>query len=201
MNYLFHRGPERYGLSVTVEPVEEPITLAEAKTHCRVDHSADDDYLAALIRAAREVCEKEIGRAFVTQSLRMTMECFPPGVIELPRPPLISVTSIQYYDISHVLQTLPATQYEVDTDSDPGRVAPGFFFYWPVTYSMLGAVAINYTAGYGGRADVPQSIKQAMLLDIGHWYENRSAVEPGAMQPVPMAASMLLGSQWSGNYG
>lgn len=193
---------ERYSLVTTVQPAEEPITLAEAKLHLRVDHSADDSYIAGLVRAARVLAEKQTGRAFVTQTLRLTMDRFPCGSeICLPRPPLIAITSVQYYDVSNVLQTVPALQYEADADADPGRVRPGVLYSWPATYVRLGAVRITYTAGYGGAALVPEPIKQAIKFFVGHWYENREAVSAGGMSAVPMATEALLASQWSGNYG
>ena len=39
---------------------------------------------------------------------------------------------------------------------------------------------------------VPQKWKQAMLLMIGHWYQNRENVSAGSYTQIPMGAEMLL---------
>ena len=76
-------------LKTVSEPAVEPVTLAEAKTHCRVDTSTDDAYLSALIKAAREYCEAYCDETFVHSQHRMTLDAFP-HEIELPRPPMAS---------------------------------------------------------------------------------------------------------------
>jgi uncharacterized phiE125 gp8 family phage protein len=118
----------------------------------------------------------------------------PVSEILVPRPPLISVSSITYVDGNGTTQTLSAAAYKVDTDSEPGRITPAYGYCWPTTRAEINAIAITYVAGYATRAAVPASIKQAMLLLIGHWYENREAVgQVGGT--VAMAVESLLWSQ------
>jgi uncharacterized phiE125 gp8 family phage protein len=65
---------------------------------------------------------------------------------------------------------------------------------WPSLYGVPNAATVTFTAGYGATADtVPQAIKQAMLLLIGHWYIHRESVIVGAApSEVPQAAKALL---------
>lgn len=66
---------------LTVPPAGEPITLAEAKLHLRVDFSEDDTLIQALITSARQTAEDITRRAFITQTWKLVLDQFPaPGV-------------------------------------------------------------------------------------------------------------------------
>lgn len=96
------------------------------------------------------------------------------------------------------LETVSTDVYYVDTTSLPGRVGLAYEQEWPTDVTTgIGAVQVNYVAGYGAASAVPETIKQAMLLLIGHWYTNREAVGP-SMSAAPMAVDSLLTSEWSG---
>jgi len=85
----------------TIAPASEPITLTEAKAHLRVetDFTEDDTIIGTFISAARESCEARTGRQLVTATYALRLGGFPCGdSIELPKPPLVSVTSITYVD-------------------------------------------------------------------------------------------------------
>lgn len=182
-----------YGLAVVTPPAEEPLTLAEAKAHLRVDGSDQDPLIAALIGVAREHAEAITRRALVTQTLRLTLDCFAGWDIELPRAPLRSVTSIQYVDTDGATQTLSSAIYRVDAAAEPGRITPAFGEVWPATRAVTGAVIITFVAGFGAAAAVPQTIKQAMLLAIGHWYEHAEEVITGTIvASTPMGFDALL---------
>lgn len=164
------------GLVLTAAPSVEPLSLTEAKAHCRVDGSDDDTLITALIVTARRMAEQATGRALVTQSWRYTLDAFPVAAIDLPLPPLVSVQSVKYLDADGVLQTLVAdTDYSVYLSSLLGLVAPAYGMSWPSPRDVPEAVRIEFTAGYGNAAAVPGDIKQWMLLQICHWYDNRQA--------------------------
>lgn len=177
---------------VKTQPAEEPITLEEAKTHLRVWCDADDDYITALITAARIYAERFQRRSYITQTLELRMDGFPCYLIDLPRPPAISATSIKYIDSNGDTQTLDAAKYTTDFNSYVARVVPAYNETWPTTRFVIDSVTIEYVAGYGDAADVPETIKQAMLLLIGVWYENREAVTDTAMTEIPFTVSALL---------
>ncbi len=180
-------------LRVVTAPAAEPLTLAEAKLHLRVDHTLDDDLITALITVAREYAENYTRRAFIQQTLEYTTHCFPAGgVFELPRPPLQSVTSIKYIDVDGVLQTVDAADYQVDTYREPGLVKPAYLESWPIVVrSDFNAVQIRYVAGYSPSgspasdldyaANVPTALKHWMKVRIANMYEFREAMVVGTI--------------------
>ncbi len=178
------------GLTLTSAPAAEPVSLAEAKLHCRVDLGDDDTLLTALITAARRLAEGQTGRALVTQTWKQTFDAFPLAAIALERPPLQSVTSVKYLDSAGVQQTLDAGAYTVHTSAQLGLVAPLPGTRWPTTQAHLEAVEVIFVAGYGNAATVPQEIKQWMLLQIGHWYAHREAAGE-QLAPLPYFDALL----------
>ena len=163
-------------------PATEPLTLADAMQHLRVDFSDDDALISALIVTARQQAEHRTGRALITQQWRLGLDQFPVDSLELPLPMLQSVQSVTYLDADGVRQTLAGAEYDVITDELVGRLVPAYGKTWPQCRIWPGSVQVSYTCGYGAAADVPQSIKAWMLLAIGAWYENREALVAG--QPV-----------------
>jgi len=194
----------RHGRTVTTAPTAEPVTLTEVKTHLRITTSDDDTYLNDLIKTAREYTERYTSRAFISQTIDIWFDAFPASSmtpLELPAPPLISVTHIKYYDNDDVLQTWSSANYIVDTDGDPGIVYPARNQSWPSPRVFPRSVNVQYLAGYEDSGaspvdladNVPMPIKQAILLLIGHLYENREATAPGiAINDVPLSYRTIL---------
>lgn len=185
------------GLVLVTPPGAEPITLAEGKAHLRVTVTDEDTLINSLIVAARSRAETFLRRALMTQTWDYVLDCFPAWAIEVPRPPLAVLTSVKYLEASAgVLTTLAASEYRVDLSSQPGRVTPEIGKVWPVTYDVINAVTVRFDAGYTSAANVPQEIKQAMLLLLAAWFENRSdfVIAPGTAHslPMPVSAEALL---------
>ena len=187
-------------LKLQTAPTTEPVTLAEAKNHVRVDTTADDALITGLITAARLSVETFTRRALITQVWDLYMDRFPGrDTILLPRPPLISTletpVTITYRLMAGTEMTFSSSNYVVDTTSEPGRIKLVLAAAWPgdVLYPLAG-VRVRYPAGYGAAAAVPQIYKQAILLLVGHWYENREQVGvTGAVpQEMPMGVEWLL---------
>lgn len=173
------------------------VTLAEAKLHCRVDTDDDDALLAAYLMAAAAWAQQFTRRQFLTETLVEKYRAWPSGeVFVLPRPPLVSVTTITYYDSGGTLQTVDDDDYRVlasyASDWMHGLVEPIEGFSWPSLDDRREAVTVTYVAGYGAAAAVPDGIKTAILQLVAHWYGNREAVSDLALKPVPMAVEMLL---------
>jgi hypothetical protein len=55
----------------------EPITLADAKLHCRIEYPDDDALVTSLITAARRHCETQLRQALITQTWLMYLDSFP----------------------------------------------------------------------------------------------------------------------------
>jgi len=189
-------------LVLTSAPASEPVTLAEAKLHLRVDFSDDDALIGSLITAARQWCEQSSGAAFFTQTWRLTLDDWPTdGVVKLPRPPVKSVTSVKYYDGSGVQQTLVAnTDYQVDLDAAPARVAASPDKSWPdVQAGRLSPIEIVYVAGETTTGAIDQRAKQAILLMVAHWYKNRESTITGTIsKEIELAVTNLMYQLWHG---
>lgn len=195
----------RYDLNLITAPVAEPLTLAEAKAHLRVTSDDDNDYITALIQAVREQAEAYTSRAFVKQVWELSLDAFPASsasAVRIQKPPLISVDSVKYLDADGVEQTWDAANYQVASDLCTTRLLPGPGETWPtVEASRLGAATIQFTAGYPGdgnspesfTANVPQAAKQAMLLMLGTAYAHRETVVTGTIATaLPQSAEWLL---------
>ncbi len=193
---------DRYALDRTTAPTVEPVTLVQAKAQCRVDGTADDTFIGELIEDARDMVEDYLGQALLSQTWKLYLDWFPDWEICVPRPPLISVSSIAYVDSDGVSQTLSALLYQVDAKSRPGRIWPAYGETWPVAREQLNAVTITYVAGYGTTAaTVPQKIRRAVLLTVGDWYENREQIITGTIvAELPTGAERLLSLAGHGSY-
>lgn len=173
------------GLKLITAPATEPLTLAEAKLHLRVDASDEDSYITALIQAAREFAEHITERAFVTQTWELALDAFPAAELKLPKPPLASIVSIKYDDTAGTEQTIGSSFYVADLYSTPGWVLPAYATSWPATRDQANAVRVRYSCGYGAAAAVPQGIKNWILLRVGSLYAIREEMVPGrALQPA-----------------
>jgi len=180
-------------LIVATPPVFEPIDIDYVKCWTRIDQDADDVVLNSLILAAREYVEKFTRRALITQTLEERFDCFPGNCFELRRSPVQSVTSIEYFDINDVEQTVSATTvYETDLNSEPARIALREGGVWPTVDSRLDPVKVTYVAGYATPEEVPESIRLAMAMLVDHWYEHRSPVTELKLAQTPISVRALL---------
>ena len=189
-------------LQLVTAPTLEPVSVNEAKHHLRVSDSQEDQFIDTLIKAARELAEVETERSFLTTRWKQTFRCWPGSEIRLERPPLQSVVSVAYVDENEASQTLTeTTHYVVDTTSTPGKIWRAADTSWPsVSTEAPHPIEITFDAGWSIASTVPQSIKQAILLLVGHWYEHREAVTERNMHHAPRAAKALLAMNNWGHY-
>jgi hypothetical protein len=215
-------------------PTVEPVTLAEAKLHARIEYSDDDALVTSLITAARRYCETAIRAAFITQTWTLMLDSFPSaggyynraireiwpslgglpsglgfypglipnstGVIDIPLPPLQSITSVKYYDFIGVLQTVDPTTYNVSLGT-PGRIQPQYSKVWPISRPTIDCVQITFVCGQGAaEANVSPNVQTAIKMLVAHWYENREAVAQGQFGSVPMCVDALLSPDEPGIY-
>lgn len=172
-------------------PAAPVLTLEEAREQIRVDRietapiAAEDALIEAFVQSATDELDGRdgwLGRALVTQTWRMTLDAWPAGgVIEVPLPPLQSVTSIVYVDEGGATVTLAPSAYRVITDGEPGLIEPVYGTRWPAVRRQTGPIAITFVAGYGNAAAVPEIIKQYIRHRIGQFYEHREAVIAGTI--------------------
>lgn len=164
-------------------PTAEPVTLADAKLHLRVDHADDDTLIASLITAARQQAEHRTGRRVGLQTWVRSYDAFPGWSLLLPDPPVTEVVSIQYEDPAGILRTMPPEDYRLRPLSEPAAVLP--VKAWPVALSAPGAVAVTYRCGITANDARWESLRAWMLLVIGTWYAQREATGPVQTYALP----------------
>lgn len=180
----------RYVRTVT-PPTIEPVTLAEARLWLRIDSddTTQDAMIQLLIIAMREHAEALTGRSFATKTLELVMDEFPldDEVLELPYPPLQSLSYVTYADASGVDQTLAGSPQDfiVDTAAYPGRVTPPYSGNWPAAQARIGAVRIGYVAGYATTNLVPKAFRIWMQARIATIFENREQLVMGNVVEIP----------------
>jgi uncharacterized phiE125 gp8 family phage protein len=197
-------------LQLVTAPTQEPVSLAEARLHLRVDFSDDDALIMALIRSARLAAETITGRQLVTARWKYILDSCPgpslmgvpagrpftlPGhAILIPKAPVQTIVSIDYMDMNRTAQTMPAANYVADLACEPARITPVFGQIWPIPLPQIAAVSVTFDAGYGNPADVPEGLKSWMLLRIGSLYQNReevAAMARGKIDPLPFIDGLL----------
>lgn len=191
-------------------PAVEPVTLAEAKAHLRVDDSNSDAEIAAMVQAAREWVEQYLDRTLVHTQWVMRFDKFPDSGIEpveLPRPPMVTsgtatAVTVTFTTEPGATSTYSTAEYRVDRFATPGTVLPIYGTTWTPHRQDDNAISVTWWAGYGPTgSSVPAAIKHAMLMLVGHWYENRGAVLVGSIsKPLEYAVESLLSSQQWGSY-
>jgi uncharacterized phiE125 gp8 family phage protein len=151
-------------LKLVTPPSGEPVTLDEAKAHLGVTDDASDALIKGLVTAARQACEAFSRRAFITQVFDLALDGVQGGSIELPRAPLVSVTSVTYYADDGTSGSF--SDYYLDNFSEPGRIVLNRGASWPSGLRPANGLIVRFTAGYGARADVPQGIRRAILTTV-----------------------------------
>jgi len=185
-----------YGkLRLKTAPTLTPVSVAEAKTHLRIDSSftADDTYIETLISVATLAAENYTNLAIMQQSWYLFIDSFP-DYFYLLKGSLndAEVNSINYSDTNNANQTLHASNYFIDGNIKPARIyfAPDATI--PSTYDKPNAVSVDFTLGYTAASQVPAPIKQAILLMVGTYYETRQTVSDRTYKEIPQSAEFLL---------
>lgn len=188
-------------LSLYAAPAIEPVTVEEAKAHCRISVNDEDALLTRLIKVGRSMVEERTQRALITQTWDAKYDAWPcvglGGAFELPLAPLQSVTSITYVDTDGTTQTWDSASYQVSAPSGPiadrGRVALAYGYYFPVLRTLtLDAVRIRFVCGYGTAASsVPEDLRTAILFLVHEMYDRRAETVQGQRSPNVIAADAL----------
>jgi len=140
--------------NIEVGYVNGPITVAQAQAFCRVENtSAQQDVLFALwVRAARTKIEQYTGLSLIPRSIVAVLSA-PQGNMELPFGPVTSTPA--FVDENAVDQVITVRGLDFK------------FIVNPIDYTKA-----TYTAGYAD-GECPEELQQAMLLQVGYWWENR----------------------------
>ena len=167
-------------------PMAEPITLAEAKAHLRLDTGDEDLLLSALIRTAREYLESQTGLCLIDRLLRLYLDDWPETkVIQIARGPVQTIEMVTVYEVDGTPVEVDAAGYVLDGAARPARL---ILPERPATGRALNGIEIDFIAGFGeSGADVPDTLKRALLLHVAAMFELRGVLapedQPGAVPP------------------
>jgi len=170
-------------------PTAEPISLAEARLHLRVDDSLEDAAILAYVSAARAWVEAYTGRALMTQTWQASLPVWPLQ-LWLPRAaPLQTLSFVKYYNASNTLTTLATNVYTVPAFQEPASILLADGQVWPQLYLRADAVRVEYVAGVADSADVPIALRQAILLLLGSFHSQRENHMAGGVNAVAIPTS------------
>ena len=204
------------GLIINTDTTVLPVTVNEIKQHLRIDadNFDQDAELSMMLKSAITTLEEYTGRSFITKTYEWHLDKIPyaqedylsegittgpdmqmtQNYINLPKSPLVAVSSFTSYNDSDAATVFAATNYYVDTVSIPPKVVLRRSSSFPSgSLRVANAFKIIFTAGYGtAPKDVPEAIKQAINLYVSHLYENRELYIEQKQLPVPMTLATLL---------
>ncbi len=204
----------RERLSLLSAPGVEPVSEAEALAHARIGSDEELSLLHGHLRSARHMVENWTGRSLISQGWRWMLDGWPGAVsqdwwdgvragpisagkaryIELPKAPLISVTAVTLFNDADQGLSWPAANYFVDSASAPGRLVLRNAASAPSPQRAASGLQIDFTCGYGpAPGDVPAPLRQAVLMLMAHYFENREVLQSSPASPIlPMGVQALL---------
>lgn len=162
-----------YGIEVTAPPTVLPVTIEQAKHQLRLDSDANTDDLQFLLEGAVQEAELETSRAFITQSIRLTLPVMHDR-IQLPRGHVQSVTGAGYEYTDLTTTTIAPTDILLDNSRVPARICP--VDKWPDSDpdKIFYRAYVDYVAGYGDSdEDIPIGLQMGILMLLAHRYEYR----------------------------
>ena len=167
----------------------EPITTAEVKAWGKIDTDAEDTVIESLIIAVRQAAEAWLGRTLIEQTIISHIDYWPSEPLKLPRPPLISVTSISLLTEEGVSSVYSSNNYYVRTDIEPGEVVIKNGCVPPVnTDRYHGGIKILHVNGYSDDAsELDQLLKQGLIEWVLFAIESRIV----SREPPDNAAALL----------
>jgi uncharacterized phiE125 gp8 family phage protein len=182
------------------------IQVSDVHAQARIDADITDEdtLISSLIVAAQSMVELSLPghRQLLTATYNLPLMGWWTGPMRLPRPPLQSINAVTYWDSNNTLQTLSPSVYLVRTPwRQPGRIERAPFQWWPSHLCDLRLpISINFTAGYGLAAAVPQTLKQACLMLAAYWYVNRESALTQVPKEIEFSFNALLAAEGWGSY-
>jgi uncharacterized phiE125 gp8 family phage protein len=179
-------------LRLVTPPTERAVGLNEARRHMRVEDTDSDDLIAMYLEAAEQSLAY-VGRALRPASYALDIYGHVTRCIDLPMPPLRTVTAVRAPDATGTMAAIDPANYSVmKTSEGRGTILTATAYNWPFPLYNPGYVTatIEFTAGYDV---VPSGLRAAILLIAGSLYENRSAASPVPLTKLPFGVDALLG--------
>lgn len=185
----------------TVNPTELSVSLPFLRNQVlRVaNDGADDEFIEAMAWAATNAAEEATQRAIMPQTWQLVLDSFPAsGVIRLPRPPLIEILSVEYYDADGAAGELTGSPAEYESvpsgQYQHTLIRPVADAVFPSTQTRPDAVTVTFQAGFESTTDPTlMQINTGIALMVGELYKLRSL----SVQEYQNSPSQLqLGHFW-----
>lgn len=154
-------------IRVKTPPTTEPILTSFAKEVLRIDGTESDSIIAALITAGRQFAEETTGISIAEKTYELAYDCYPPNIIKLPYPTLISLDAVTITNDSGVTSSMSTTSFVADMFGSTLAKKDGIG-YPSTTLQEVNGVIIEYTSGF---ETVPEDVKQAILLYVKAQFE------------------------------
>ena len=184
-------------LSRAVAPAALPVSLSDTLAHLRVDDVRENNLVRLYIGSACRIVEQKSGRTLITQTWDESFKTATKQVM-LSKSPVQSLVSVKYYDTDNVQQTATLSDFTLVALEDGPYVESD---NWPSTYDRADAITIQYVAGYGISSSIPETLRHAILLIVGQYYEYRMNAEEVNAYPIPLGIENLIGLERGGWYG
>lgn len=167
--------------AIRITPPENlPVSLPMAKANMRVDGDDMDALITSWIKGIVVALEHEIGQCLIEQTWRVMLDCFPVA-LKLPHP-VMSVTSVKYFDIDGTELTLDPAAYRLWRAQYQSHLMPALGGAWPTT--LAGAdVTVEVVCGYGvAPEDVPENVQLYILAKLVEQFDPATRLERDTVQ-------------------
>ena len=168
------------------------VSLDTAKSHLRVEHDTDDALIETLIAVAQDLVEAYTGAFLQVSTGHFHFDSFREFMF-LHVGPGVSINTaidgVTYINDDEVRTTVAAADYQFDGNGYPARLR--MMDIPDDIDDAINAVRIDVTAGYTDD-NRPDALIAAMLLIIGHLYENRQDVGQFKTFETPLASRYLM---------
>jgi len=158
------------------------------RAHLRLTQTDDDPNIELYITAAREYLEDIHGISFFTTTWKAYYSGLV-GVLEIPRRPVQSVTSLVYTDEDGASQTLTEdTDFVVDYKSVIPTIKEAEDATWPsdIEDDAYNPVTLTFVAGYATVATIPTPWIHALRLMVELMAERYGPLAEKAYAEIPM---------------
>ena len=188
-----------------VPPIGEPVSLTDAKAWLRIDTNDEDALVTSLITAARGTLEAATRRLFITQTWRLSFDASPAYGIASPfnfvgsltgptlaiaLAPVTSIVALRVYDAGDVPQIIDPATYRLGGAPDSAKIVSTSSP--PPPGRAVAGIELDVVAGYGAATDVPQPLRQAMLMLVARWFENRGDGGDRDASVLPPAVTAMI---------
>lgn len=200
------------GLTIVADVSDEPISADNVREYAHIDDGVETTVINNMIKSSRMYVENYTGRSLLNRTLKLSIDyvdevdqplwegtrigpdmAIRRRYIQLPRPPVVSVTHVKTFDDADTETTLASSKYYVDNQREPARVVLRNGETWPTALRVANAIEVTYVSGYGAsRSNVPEAIIQGLFSHIAFMYENRGDAYGKPQNPLPHSIKYLL---------